>query len=424
MQNNRRYDLSDRLIHFFRDVDESSLDSPETPQHWGYASVAEDWTRPAIFLLRHAIRQGRLWATWSIRGGKRTIYGPRPAVCLTEMPIAAFVEASQLRAAKGEAMSSFALVLPKAAAFAAGARPVIYGLSKSASPSGGKGGGPRIFADTVLPADEQYRYVSYNPTAGNLDWTHEREWRWPLSAPSWHDEDGLPPGDSDDLPGLILDQTSMRGLGVIVATELQAQQVIYDIITKVDRGEVAKDHYQFVLAHETIPNWSKLRDHGRMEKAISKRLIDLAPYFSIKKARAKALAAAFDLLVTEIDEAAGTKASDGIWENGATWLWVVGNRNELVRALIREGRVSVNKEGKYLVDLPQFHKNRSIRRQQELADLVGAEIEKRYGLRATYYTVIGSTDPNAIPYYNGDMLDDEFHYNETWTGTSEDTDGD
>lgn len=36
-----------------------------------------------------------------------------------------------------------------------------------------------MFADTVFPICEQYRFVAYNPTSTNwIDWSHEREWRW------------------------------------------------------------------------------------------------------------------------------------------------------------------------------------------------------------------------------------------------------
>ena len=47
-----------------------------------------------------AIRNGRLWATWSYRNNAGTIYGSSPAVCFTEMPIAAFLESGELRATK------------------------------------------------------------------------------------------------------------------------------------------------------------------------------------------------------------------------------------------------------------------------------------------------------------------------------------
>lgn len=131
--NNNRYDLSDRLIHFFRRVDLAGDTAPAWPEDPGYASISESEVLQPAFLLRHAIRMGRLYATWSIRKGRRTIHGKRPVVCFTEMPIAAFIEGGRFREAKGQAMSPYGLVFPKAAAFRTGARPVIYGLTGDAT---------------------------------------------------------------------------------------------------------------------------------------------------------------------------------------------------------------------------------------------------------------------------------------------------
>lgn len=266
--NNSRYDLSDRLIHFFRNLDLEHDDAPAWPEDLGYASIHETYQLRPHFLLRHAIRLGRLYATWSVRKGRRTIYGRRPAVCFTEMPIAAFVEAGRIRAAAGQAMSPYGLAFPKAAAFQAGSRPVIYGLSSPVSAQGGEDDTPRLLPETALPAAEQYRYVAYNPTFSTLDWSHEREWRWPLDGKPWSDPDGLPPNFSHDLPGLDLDQPALAGIGVIVATPIEANRVVYDVLTKVDRGDIAQHHYQFVLAHEAIDNWQGLRDRGTLTRSL------------------------------------------------------------------------------------------------------------------------------------------------------------
>jgi hypothetical protein len=365
--NNRRYDLSDRLIHFFRDLDLETPDAPPTPDHWGYGSTTEDWQLPAFFLLRHAVRQGRLWATWSVRGGRRTIYGPRPAVCFTEMPIAAFIEASSIRAAKGEKMGTCALVLPKRAAFLAGARPVIYALSTDAWSSGTDG--ERSFADTALPRQEQYRYIAYDPTKKQLDWSHEREWRWPLDVePYQEDEDGIPPSDSDDLPGLNLDHSTMSGLGVIVADRQQADKLIYDILTKVDRGDISESHYSFILARADIPDWHALRGYSQTEEAIWENAIDLAQFFTIKKADAKAQRYGLHELAAAIEDATDEPGPQHFHEEGGCWLWLKDNRHPLVRALIRLDAVTITKDGRYLIELPEIDCRRPLRQRQEMIE--------------------------------------------------------
>lgn len=111
--NSIRFDLSDWLIHFFRDIDLEGNNSIVYVEHMGWGNIAEDVNWSALFMLRCAIRSGRLWATWSFRNNVRTIYGPDPAVCFTEMPIAAFLETGEKRHRRGEAMSPFALIFPK-----------------------------------------------------------------------------------------------------------------------------------------------------------------------------------------------------------------------------------------------------------------------------------------------------------------------
>lgn len=152
VKNTVRFDLSDFLIHFFRRVELDGGSAPNVPEHMGFGNVTEDTSWSALFMLRCAIRMNRLWATWSYRNGVRTIYGPSPAVCFTEMPLAAFLEVGEVRAARGEAMSQFALVFPKRGMFLMGANPVIYGLdARDAAIPSGKDGIARIMDSEVLP---------------------------------------------------------------------------------------------------------------------------------------------------------------------------------------------------------------------------------------------------------------------------------
>lgn len=412
--NNRRFDLSDHLIHFFRDLDLEKADGPVIPEEWGYATIYEDTLLPAFFLLRHAIREGRLWATWSVRGGRRTIYGPRPAVCFTEMPIAAFVDASRERAAKGEAMGTCALVIPKAAAFRAGARPVIYALSSDARSSGGLG--MRLFAEADLPSQEQYRYVAYDPGRKSLDWTHEREWRWPLDVEAYKEDPyGIPPADSADLPGLELDRSTMLGMGVIVGTRREADKVIHDVLTKVDRGDISENHYAFIIARDAIPDWVSLRGHAEMEQAISENAIDLAQFFSVKKSDAKKAHDLLRSLAAQVESEAGSPGSGYSNEHGGCWLWLKDNRHALVRALACIGAASITATGRYLVDLPEISAVRPLRQREELLAVVCQRVRETFGTEANYFSVLDSQDYDEIPSYTDDLVGDPFFYNLNWT---------
>src|SRR5579862_688571 len=406
--NNARYDLSDRLIHFFRSVDSSRLDSPVMPEDWGPSSMENpDEPFSPFFLMRNAVRQGRLWATWSVRRRRRTIYGPDPAVCFTEMPIAAFVQAGSARAKRGEMMSQYGLVFPKATVFEQGARPVIYGLSGSTTVATAANGA-RMIAGTELPPREQYRYVTYNPTGSKpIDWTHEREWRWPLRHAPPVDPDEMPP-EIDDLHGLELDDDGLDGLGAVVKTARQANQIVYDILTKVDRDDIGETHYEFVLAIEAVQRVSDLRNRAALEASINAARIDLSSFFTIKKARAVNLTIAFVDVVRDVER---TAPKLQVGEPGGCWLWITDNRHELTRALLRQGRARVTNAGKYIVDLNEFARSRGLHQRESMTETLAKRLEVQFGVHATYLSVLGNADPDQVPFYNGDELDDRFFYN-------------
>lgn len=407
--NNDRYDLSDRLVHFFRQVNTWSNDSPMWPQDLDFASIAEEEILEPHFLLRHAIRMGRLYATWSLRDGRRTIYGDRPAVCFTEMPIPAFIEAGRSRAAAGQKMSAYGIVLKKSAAFGLDVRPAIYSLTPNESGAGGDDDTLRLLPEELLPLHEQYRYVAYNPSVKYLDWTHEREWRWRLSEEPWRSCHGIPPENSKTLPGFNLDHHSLTGSGIIVATETEAKQVIYDVLTKVDRGDIKRNHYSFVLAHETIKNWDLLRARGQLEAEIDRNAIDLGIYFQQDRPAQASLVSQFEAELRSI-----LKQSDGptTGERGGCWLWVLDNTHDLVRALVDANLVEVNQDGKYLVEMKTFAKaGYSLDERKEMTKELALRITKKYGIAADYFYVRRSEGIDDLPFSNGDQLDNRLYYN-------------
>lgn len=69
MKNNIRFDLSDYLIHFFRDIDMDGKNAIVLPEYMGWHMSIEGDFIPSIQMMRAALRNGRLWATWSFRGG-------------------------------------------------------------------------------------------------------------------------------------------------------------------------------------------------------------------------------------------------------------------------------------------------------------------------------------------------------------------
>ena len=417
MKNNTRYDLSDRLFHFFRNVDVSSGDSPPVPEHLGWGNIQEDVKWSAMFMLRCSIRQCRLWATWSFRKDVRTIYGPAPAVCFTEMPLAALLEAGQARRARGEAMSPFAIVFSKRKMFALGARPVIYGLDDPhvQLPSG-KGRVPRLIESAILPLQEQYRYVTFNPSGARpVDWTHEREWRWPYRGDlakfeAELAEFGLISG-ADDMLGLDLSEPRLGGMGVLVETSAQASQIVHDILSLVDRGVVGQGHFDFVLKGEELSGKESLRSPDEVEKAIAGALVDLKPYFSMSSHDALE----FENNIKELVSRVNLETPHHIpGEPGGVWLWLLDNTHPLTRGLLQAGRVTVTRDGRYLAAVPEFSTSRSLRQREEMVGALAELVHDKYGIECGYFSVLNSSNPCDVPFYCDDHLDNRMYFNVSW----------
>ncbi len=170
-----RTDVTKWLIHFVRERD------PETGPHAGenddpVSSVLDAKAGPAE-VLKSILQEGALRPGWSFRGGRPTIYGGRPAVCFTEMPLLSLAMYAKER--QRTRVAPFGIGLLKRELYAAGARPVISGLSVDEVNDSYDPPFKRMLPEDVLPKREQYRYVALNPGASTpIDWTHEREWRW------------------------------------------------------------------------------------------------------------------------------------------------------------------------------------------------------------------------------------------------------
>ena len=150
----------------------SDWDCMDEYQGWGSGASA-------FGVLRKIISDGHIRSTWAFRNGRPTIYGPRAAVCVTEMPLHALVDYAKRR--KSTVVECYAVGLLKSEFFAAGGRPAIYGLSRERTrrhPSCPKW--PRKLDNSCgIAESEQYRYVATAISDGRrIDWTHEREWRW------------------------------------------------------------------------------------------------------------------------------------------------------------------------------------------------------------------------------------------------------
>ncbi|CAH0245244.1 hypothetical protein SRABI70_02824 [Pseudomonas sp. Bi70] len=403
MLNNIRFDLSDYLIHFFRDVDQSSSESILFPEHARFNNINESEVLDSLFLMRCALRHHKILATWSYRNERPTIYGPFPAICFTDMPLAAFVQSSKERLARGENVGRYAFMIPKPAMFGLGARPVIYGLSQDLREN--RSSRPlRIIETDLLPLAEQYRYVAYH--IGNdrtIDWTHEREWRWSYRGHRSHfdsEDDNYLVDTLEEMPGLDFGLAEITGIGVLVQDHEDVAKIIHDILTMVDAGRIDNSTFRFVIPLCAIEHHVDIQDPNRVSDFINEHSIDLAPYFSISEERANEINAEVDAIVKTILASEDLQGSDRDDGYGKSWVWIPDNASELVRALLLANRITVSIEGRYLLDIADFESFRD-GFEEYFCKRVARGLAAEFGVNATYFTVRGSESCEGIPFYAG-----------------------
>ncbi len=149
-----RFDLSDYLIHFTRQSDRSSFET-----------------------LKEIVTSGQINCSWSVRNTKRTIFGSKPAICFTDMPLYSFYR-YVLNRKDITKVDFYGIAIHKTKMFRLGARNVIYGTTtETETEPENKNLHNDEWTNPNLPPNEQYRYMLTNINDVN-DWTHEREWRW------------------------------------------------------------------------------------------------------------------------------------------------------------------------------------------------------------------------------------------------------
>lgn len=383
----------------------------------GWQNLYEDTFLPASFMLRAALRNGRLWATWSMRNGVRTVYGPSPAICFTEMPIAAFLQTGRARWKSGQAMSPFALVFPKEALYRLGALPVISGVASGANFAASYDvAGNRMLPESIIPSVEQFRYVKFDiGGTKNIDWTHEREWRWPCRADfsilnqkiqhfgtvsSW-----------DEIPGLDFYLAGISGIGVIVETGEQAKLVVSDMLTLVDSGQATAETFGFVMASKLLPTPNHLQSPENIAQAIANAMVNLDPYFSQPQAACEALSNRFGELVRQVEDSAGAPSNG---EFGGCWLWLHDNASPLTRALLRTERAFVSRDGRYLASLYEFSDSRGLREREAMASRLASMVRAEFETSCGYFSVLCSDNPTSVPFYADDFDEDIGFFNCSW----------
>ena len=364
--NMSREDLSEWALHFIHDYnqeaepDDSTIDFDSFggfPYHqdkkindrfdsWRISDeyYPADPDPDALQVLLKIITDGHIRASWAFRKGRPTIYGPRSAVCFTEMPLYALVEYAKQR--RRDSVGAYAVGVLKRELFAAGGRPVIYGLSSKHIERRPKGtahrGWPRYLDSSCgLGEFEQYRYVAMSlGSQRRIDWSHEREWRW------------VDHEDKYSCPGLPIwlsgEPTAFSQAFVVVPVEAEVERVLNRLQQLHDTGANDFD-FPFsrrILEATSVVSLDQLRDieEGRVRlENIPFRYIkkfdrpEVSPEFieKVRNVLVSARAAADEAAAELLKSVPRTKSGHVADVAGAAHLVIYDSQSPLVSALFK-----------------------------------------------------------------------------------------
>ena len=302
-----RTDVSEWVTHFIHRrnpetdpaeffVNPDTLDPIDHPDGFTYAGEPlylsnryedDEWglepDASAFAVLRKILHDGYLKAGWSYRktrfGLHPTIYGPKAAVCFTEMPLHGLLEYSKSRNSE-YSVQSYGIAFLKTELFQAGARQVIYGLSSPHQEADAgdtfAGLGMRTLHSSMgIGLREQYRYVATN-LARKMDWTHEREWRWADTREQFQE-----PGMHFFLEN---DHHRFSKLIVLVQSDKEAKQIVEELRTQYDAGmdNYGREYRKSLIANTAVLSIESL---SSLTVDINTVRIDDLPLRSIPKIR-------------------------------------------------------------------------------------------------------------------------------------------
>lgn len=149
---------------------------------------------------------------------------------------------------------------------------------------------------------EQYRYVTYVP--GKIDWSHEREWRWPyrgdIKSFLNHIEEYGIPEDIESTPGFDFKLSKIKGAGIIVPLTEDIPTVAHDILTLIDRGVIGRNTFKFIIAVESLQSWAQLSEPGALLSCINDNTFEFESFFDLSASKVKNYADSINDYVNEL----------------------------------------------------------------------------------------------------------------------------
>ena len=321
----------------------------------------------AIDVLKKILHDGFIHSGWSLRNMVSTVYGPYSAVCFTEMPLYALVEYAKVRGEKDGYVGNYGIAFRRNELFDAGARPVIYGLSSEYKETdvdeNGVCQGRLLHPDCGIGKHEQYRYVStslHKKNGRTIDWTHEREWRWPLQD-SHYDVPGIPFFLSKDYADFFTDVI------IIVGTDEEMEDVLLHLKTLYDAGstDTGREYNRSIIASarvlslETVSKLKNIDYHTMKIENLPMRQMKIMPTFKVspellEKVK-RAVKEAGRIAVCSVDKY--LKENPGFDENVGEWGWahiITYEVSEVTQALQDAELATTYSDGIYYIKVDEY----------------------------------------------------------------------
>ncbi|VVQ25969.1 hypothetical protein PS928_06290 [Pseudomonas fluorescens] len=354
------------------------------------------------------MRSHHIWATFGIRSGRETINGTQPAVCFSGFNVADLIAVRDGLPVADEHVTQYAITFPMRSAQMAGAEQVI------------RGGDLRTYlqkesGSRVVTTDEVVR-KTFRHIDDQLDLFRTQpaqpEWGWPYAG-NYHrtiakiEMEGF---KGNSIPGLDLAQERWLGIGVVVSTQADAFRLQYDMLSLIDQGLVSHSHFDHLLICDRLPASLSGLTEAEIDAVVRAASFDFNSCMLISDEAAVAALADFVGRVTTF-ELSTPKCT--IRESGGCWVSFQYNTHPYVRALLKAGRVVVNKEGRYLGNLDELDRYRDLKEREKIVKTLCQQLEVEHGVACCYYSVRNSWRPDGLPFFCG----------KPWSGLYRVTDG-
>ena len=386
-----------RVAYYFRDDDLLSNPCPEFVLEAFSSSCGfdgEHW--PAHFLLRASVRSSHIWATFGVSDSKRTANHSQPAVWCFSFNLADLIAARGGVSSPSGAATQCAITFPVKVAENGGFQKVVDHWSQ------GRGhlqdGAPlELNGHEVVP--NQLEFVSAHQ---NLSYqsAQSSKWRWQYPH-SYRQAIARGAGglERTTIPGLKLTEKKWSGIGVVVPSMQDARKLQYDILSLIDRKIVSKEHFDHILVCDKLPPNIDGLGEKEMQAAFTAACFDFKSCLQVSSRFTEPVNQDFSIRLLILETSTPTRPEK---EAGGCWLCFHDNTHFYVRALMKTGRLTVNKQGRYLASLDELDMRRDLRERQEIAQQLARELRETFGVESSYFSVLNSQRPDDYPCYSGE----------------------